>query len=93
MLRVFGSKTAACDGIMRREVLKVGAISLLGPFSLPRLLRAEKQKPLRGSAPAKSVVLLNLFGGPPHMDMFDLKPDAPDGVRGELKPISSGPSA
>ncbi len=89
MLRVFGGKTAACDGIMRREVLKVGALSLLGPFSLPRLLRAEKQKPLRDSAPAKSVVLLNLFGGPPHMDMFDLKPDAPDGVRGELNPIST----
>lgn len=89
MLRVLGHGTTACDRIRRREMLKVGAISLFGPLSLSQVLRAEQQKRWRESAPAQSVVLLNLFGGPPHMDMFDMKPNAPDTVRGELKPIST----
>ena len=38
---------------------------------------------------AKSVVLINLFGGPSHLDMFDMKPDAPENVRGEFKPIET----
>src|SRR5262249_52454526 len=43
--------------------------------------------PLRKSAPAKTVILLDLFGGPSHIDTFDLKPDAPPEIRGEFKSI------
>ena len=39
--------------------------------------------------PARSVILFNLLGGPSHIDMFDLKPDAPDGIRGEFRPIAT----
>lgn len=88
MLRVLGRPTAACDGLTRRELLAVGGLSLFGGLTLPNLLRAEQSPGGRGG-PARSVVLLNLFGGPPHLDMFDLKPEAPDNIRGEFKPIST----
>jgi hypothetical protein len=88
MLKILGKNATACDGVTRRELLAVGGISLFGGLSLQNLLRAERQQERR-DAPAKTVVLLNLFGGPPHMDMFDLKPQAPDNVRGQFKPIST----
>jgi hypothetical protein len=88
MLRILGRRTAACDGLTRRELLTVGGISLFGGLNLSNLLRAQQQG-IRPAAPAKSVVLLNLFGGPPHLDMFDLKPQAPENVRGEYRPIST----
>lgn len=55
------------------------------------MLSARSNQAAQGSVPgrAKSVILVNLFGGPPHQDMFDLKPEAPDNIRGELKPIST----
>ena len=57
-------------------------------LSLPALLRAE-QKP--GSpARAKHIIFLHQFGGPSHLDTFDMKPDAPAGIRGEFKPIATG---
>ena len=73
----------------RRETLKVGALSLLGgAFNLPNLLAAEAKRPADAPpAKAKSVILLYLLGGAPTQDMFDLKPDAPDNIRGEFKPI------
>ena len=90
MLRILGNRARACDGITRRELMQVGAVSLFGGLTLPTLLRARERGAVNaGNAPAKSVVLLNLFGGPPHMDMVDLKPEAPDNVRGEFKPIST----
>ncbi|MEO2031562.1 MAG: DUF1501 domain-containing protein [Planctomycetaceae bacterium] len=88
MLRILGRPKAACDGLTRRDLLSVGGLSLFGGVTLPSLLRAQQSGPA-GHGTARSVVLLNLFGGPPHMDMFDLKPDAPENVRGELKPIST----
>jgi len=89
MLRIVGRGSTPCDGVTRRELLKVGAVSLFSPLTLPQLLRAERSGARRDGAPAKSVVLLNLFGGPPHQDMFDLKPNAAENVRGEFKPIST----
>ncbi|MBP88863.1 MAG: hypothetical protein CMJ64_19480 [Planctomycetaceae bacterium] len=86
MLKIVGSPTKACDGVTRRELMRVGALSLFGGVSLPNLLRASRSV-REGSA--KSVILINLFGGPPHQDMFDLKPDAPENVRGEFKPIET----
>ncbi len=88
MLNILGRPRVACDGLTRRQLLSVGGLSLFGGLTLPNVLRAERFRP-RKNGPARSVVLLNLFGGPPHMDMFDLKPAAPDTVRGEFQPIST----
>lgn len=78
-------------GPTRRETLKAGALSLLGGLFNTRSLRAlENAQPQRlRPGRAKSVVLLYLQGGPPTQDMFDLKPNAPDGVGGEFKPIAT----
>jgi hypothetical protein len=89
MITVLGSPRLSCDGRTRRETLKVGALSLLGGFfNLPSLLALEEA---RGTAPrkarTKSVLLLYLQGGPATQDMFDLKPDAPAGIRSEFRPV------
>jgi hypothetical protein len=89
MITMLGRPRRLCDGLTRRETLKAGALSVLGgAFNLPALLAAESQ---RGAKPgkAKSVILLYLLGGAPTQDMFDLKPDAPENIRGEFKPIAS----
>ena len=84
MLRVLGERRLACDGVTRREAIRVGGLGLFGGVSLPALLHAAGQQQTDLPQRAKSVVLINLFGGPPHMDMFDLKPNAPKNVRGEM---------
>ncbi|MCH8830003.1 MAG: DUF1501 domain-containing protein, partial [Planctomycetes bacterium] len=95
MLRMLGTRSNACDGLTRREALRVGCLSLFGGVSLPTILAAKtpgtngKHDGLPATGTARSVILLNLFGGPPHIDMFDLKPDAPANVRGEFKPIAT----
>jgi Protein of unknown function (DUF1501) len=89
VLRILGRRTKPCDGISRRDALCVGGLSLFGGVTLPQWLKAsETAAPVRPGS-AKSVVLLNLFGGPPHIDMFDMKPKAPAQVRGEFQPIDT----
>ncbi|HEV3007119.1 MAG TPA: DUF1501 domain-containing protein [Pirellulales bacterium] len=90
-ITMLGTPRACCDGITRRETLAAGALTLLGgAFDLPSLLATESSaNSYRRPARAKSVVLLYLQGGPPTQDMFDLKPNAPDGVGGEFKPIAT----
>jgi hypothetical protein len=90
------STSSACAGyhacsLSRRNALRVGGLGLLG-LTMPRLLRAQSQPALK--APkirprAKSVIFLYQFGGPSHIDMFDMKPDAPDAIRGPHRPIRS----
>jgi hypothetical protein len=80
-------------GIVRREFLQVGFSGFLG-LGLPSLLagRAEgRPAGLRTGSPsrAKSVIMVFLTGAPSHIDTFDLKPDAPDGIRGEFRPIET----
>jgi hypothetical protein len=75
-----------CDGQTRRDFLRVGALAL-GGLSLPQLLAAEAQAEPTRRARHKAVIMVFLAGGPPHQDMVDLKPDAPDAIRGEFKPI------
>jgi hypothetical protein len=90
MLRILGGEaSSACDGIGRREVLRAGGLSLFGSMTLPRLLRAAAEAPAARPRRAKSIILLNLYGGPPHLDMFDMKPDAPSEIRGEFQPIAT----
>ncbi|MGE0606117.1 MAG: DUF1501 domain-containing protein [Pirellulales bacterium] len=71
----------------RREFLQVGAAGALG-LSLPGLLRAQEAGLADGDNDI-SVILLFLWGGPPQQDMFDLKPKAPDGIRGLYQPIAT----
>src|SRR5436305_6066016 len=87
MLRITGSPRRLCDGITRRDFLHAGALGAAG-LSLPGLLQARAaSKPRAGKA--KSCILLFMDGGPPQMDTFDLKPEAPPEVRGEFKPIAT----
>ena len=70
-------------------MLQIGGLGLMG-LSLPRLLEAEANQAATGLRPrADSCVLIFLNGGPSHLDMWDMKPDAPDGIRGEFKPIAT----
>ena len=91
MLRVLGRPSRACDGWTRRDLLSVGGLSLFPTMTLPRLLQAADAREIPAARPAaaNAVVLVNLFGGPSHIDMFDLKPKAPSNIRGEFKPIST----
>src|SRR5437660_7123938 len=78
-----------CEGFHRRDVLKIGAAGLLG-LTLPQLLRMEARAAETGTTrKATSVIMLWLAGGPATIDMWDLKPEASEGVRGEFKPIDS----
>lgn len=90
MLRVLGHPSTACDGISRRELLRAGSLASLATLTggLRSPLADAKETPsLAKGAHAKSVLLIDLFGGPSHIDTFDMKPDAPDGIRGEFKTI------
>ena len=84
------SKYICCDGVTRRDFIRVGAITGFGMgFSLQHFLasNAAAASPLKGKA--KAAIFVRLGGGPSHMDTFDLKPDAPDTHRGEFKPIAT----
>ena len=86
MLTIYGRSARFCDGISRRNFLKIGALGL-GGLALPQLLEAEAKAGIRRSH--KAVIMIYLPGGPPHQDMFDLKLDAPSEIRGEFKPIAT----
>src|SRR5881628_3692862 len=87
-------KSFACCGlnqsrVSRRHLLKVGGMGLLG-LTMPSLLRAEaKSKAAKIPVRAKSVIFLYQFGGPSHIDMFDMKPGAPEGIRGPHTPMAT----
>ncbi|MFN0021056.1 MAG: DUF1501 domain-containing protein [Pirellulaceae bacterium] len=91
----FGSNsTKLCEGTTRREWLRVGGLSSMG-LMLPQLLAARsqgagKERGLSGTfGNAKSCIVCFLFGAPAHQDIWDLKPDASDDIRGEFEPIST----
>src|SRR4051812_6012665 len=85
MLKIFGkSQGRLCDGVSRRDFLKIGGLSM-GGLSLPQLLQAEDLAGIRKSH--KAVIMIYLVGAPPHQDMFDLKMDAPLEIRGPHKPM------
>lgn len=77
------SRHSYCDGIARRDFLKIGGLAGLG-FGLPQhLALGEAIQPAKGRA----AIFVRLSGGPSHMDTFDLKPDAPESHRGEFQEI------
>lgn len=87
MLRLLGQPGGNfCDGLSRRSFLNIGSLGIAGA-TLPNLLRAEEATGIRGSR--KAIINVLLPGGPPHLDMVDLKPDAPNDIRGEFKPIAT----
>ncbi|MGE0759106.1 MAG: DUF1501 domain-containing protein [Pirellulaceae bacterium] len=92
MLRLSGQSASHrdfCDGVSRRNFLRIGTLAAMGTatgWSLPDLLRAES---LTGRKSHKSVIMIYLVGGPPHQDMFDLKPDAPVEIAGPWRPIAT----
>src|SRR5262245_14039644 len=76
-----------CAGFTRRDFLRIGAVGL-SALSLPAMLRAEKSAGKR-AAKAKNVIFIWQQGGPPHQDMWDMKPDGAAEFRGEFKPIAT----
>src|SRR5262249_12582046 len=85
MLTLWGKRQPFCAAISRRNFLRIAAS---GPgLTLPELLRL---RALAGTgSSSKAAIMIYLPGGPPHLDMYDLKPDAPKEFRGEFKPIAT----
>ncbi len=86
MLKIFGGNQGFCDGVSRRNFLQVGALGL-GGLALPQLLQAEAQSGITKSH--KAVIMIYLPGGASHLDMYDIKEDAPSEIRGEFNAIST----
>lgn len=92
MLTIFGPrdrKLSHCDGLARRDFLKIGGM-VMGGLTLPQLLAAEAQAGIGKSH--KAIINVFLPGGPPHQDMWDIKVDAPAEIRGEFQPIKTNVS-
>src|SRR5664279_5404443 len=89
MLSLLGSTQKFCDGVNRRSFLKIGAFG--AGLTLADMLRAKSHATATTAAPSvsKSAIMIYLPGGPSHMDMYDLKPDAPMEYRGEFRPIAT----
>src|SRR5262245_18254445 len=81
-----------CDGLTRRDILRAGELGF-GGLSLPGLFALENRAAVSSRVAsrnrARSVILLFLSGGPSHLDMFDLKPDAPEEIRGTFRPVAT----
>jgi len=84
MLTITGDRYQSCDGVLRRNFLKIGALGM-GGLALPDLLRLEAKEGKQSTS--KALINVHLSGGPSHQDMWDLKPEAASEVRGEFQPI------
>lgn len=84
MIRIQGSASKFCNGVSRRNFLRIGALAM-GGLSLPQILAGEALS--GGGSRHKSIIMVYLPGGPPHQDTFDIKLDAPTEIRGEFRPI------
>ncbi|MCB9950965.1 MAG: DUF1501 domain-containing protein [Planctomycetaceae bacterium] len=86
MLSILGKGRPLCDGITRRDMLRIGTLAV-GGLTLSRLLQAEQLAGVRNSR--KAVIMIYMCGAPSHQDMYDLKMEAPSEIRGEFKPIAT----
>jgi hypothetical protein len=95
----YGCSDLRASRVLRRDALKIGGMGLFG-LTLPHFLAAERARAAKPASPAvagvktvraraKSVIFLYQFGGPSHVDTFDMKPDAPDGIRSQFKQIET----
>lgn len=94
MLTLPGQTIRYCDGLSRRSAMKIGTFAFgATTLSLADIYKIEaaskKQEPSHSLSQHRAVINIFLGGGPPHQDMFDLKMDAPDDIRGEFKPIKT----
>lgn len=96
MFSILGPRGRMCDSLSRRELVRVGGISLLGfglpdilrqQFATPRAAAAERPASVPGFGKADSVIFIYLQGAPSHIDLWDPKPGAPAEIRGEFAPI------
>src|SRR2546423_15367850 len=88
MLWIGRQQQRTCQGLTRRAFLQAGASSVLG-LSLADLLRLRAQGGTALTGPARSVMLLWLWGGPAQLDTWDPKPNAPLEFRGPFAPIAT----
>lgn len=98
VLRILGNNKKACDGFTRRDLIHAGGLAFYG-LTLGDMLLLQSAKAAapavgaRSFGKAKSVIVLFLYGSPPQLDTWDMKPDAPEDIRGPFKPIrTSNPS-
>lgn len=87
MLNILGKPIRAGNQLTRRQLLQIGGAGLFG-LNLPKLLALESTH-LAGKPRARSVMFLFLFGGPSQLETFDMKPAAPEKIRGPFRPIPS----
>src|SRR6266404_5637765 len=97
MLSFLGPGSRLCDGLTRREMLRVGGLGFTG-LTWSHALKAraatgaqsKKRKLPSGTfGKAKACIVIFNYGGPSHIDTWDLKPDAPREIRGEFKPAAT----
>ncbi len=92
MLNVTGKGQAhTCDGITRRDFLQVGTLGAIG-LSLPELMAAKAQGAVAKDHDQRSVIMIFNLGAPSQLDLFDMKPDASEEIRGPFKPIHTNVS-
>jgi hypothetical protein len=88
MLTIWGKAQRFCDGISRRDFVQVGALG--ASLTMADIMRQRAMGAVKASgSKAKAAILIYLPGGPSHMDMYDLKPEAPKEFRGEFNPIAT----
>jgi hypothetical protein len=90
MLSIHGKRTTLCDGITRREALRVGGLAF-GGLSLADVLRFRAEAAGTGKPDRRpnAVIMIWLRGAMSHIDSYDMKPDAPPEVRGEFRPVAT----
>jgi len=88
MLSFLGRGVRLCDGISRRELLRVGGLAFTG-LMWSDLLRVRAAKTGGTFGKARACIVIFNYGGPSHLDLWDLKPDAPREIRGEFKPVAT----
>jgi hypothetical protein len=86
MLAVLNRGVRLCDGVNRREALRVGGLAFTG-LMWSDCLRARATPSAPRTGKARACILIYAYGGPSHLDVWDLKPDAPREIRGEFRPI------
>lgn len=78
-----------CDGVTRRDALKVGVLGSAAGLTMSNFLRMTEAGEVSNKAQSKAAIFIELPGGPSHMDTFDLKPNAPSEFRGKFNPIKT----
>jgi hypothetical protein len=89
MLSLLGRGVRLCDGLSRREILRVGGLAFTGLLFSDWLRAAGPARPAGTFGKARACILIFNYGGPAHLDTLDLKPDAPREIRGEFRPTAT----